>query len=258
MTPPTNIFIVPYRDRESFKNVYINQMKWILEDEAESYEIFFSHQNDIRPFNRGAMKNLGFWYARQKYPDHYKKMNFIFQDVDTIPGKKGLFTYETTVGVVKHYYGFNFALGGIFSIKGSDFELLNGFPNFWGWGFEDNIINNRCKENNITIDRTNWFKYGDYNILQFTSGPYRMVDNSAVKKQAKIHRQNGLSKITNVTFDITSMSDDNSIQMVNFSAWSIPESHENVQFRATKSLRTLRDNNSKRSSIMNSLIHHKK
>ena len=107
MGVPVYIFIVPYRARESFKNLYINHMPWILEDEKEPYEIIFSHQNDKQPFNRGAMKNLGFWYARQKYPNNYKQINFIFQDIDTIPGNKGLLNFKTTKGIVKHYFGFN-------------------------------------------------------------------------------------------------------------------------------------------------------
>ena len=67
---PDLIFIVPFRNRGSQLNVFLNHMKWLLE--GKEYEIIISHQNDKRFFNRGAMKNLGFMYAREKYPNDYK------------------------------------------------------------------------------------------------------------------------------------------------------------------------------------------
>ena len=74
---PKIIFIIPYRDRyyemEHFK-VYMN---YILEDIAKTdYEIFFIHQLDNRPFNRGAMKNIGFISMKNKYPNDYKNICF--------------------------------------------------------------------------------------------------------------------------------------------------------------------------------------
>ena len=58
---PEIIFIVPYRNREVHREVFMKIMPEILE--GLNYEIFFIHQNDKRPFNRGAVKNLGFKYV---------------------------------------------------------------------------------------------------------------------------------------------------------------------------------------------------
>ena len=55
----TKYFIIPYRDREAEKAVFINHMSKILED--EDFKLIFVHQKDKRKFNRGAMKTLGFY-----------------------------------------------------------------------------------------------------------------------------------------------------------------------------------------------------
>ena len=170
---PTHVFIVPYRDREQHKKDFLKNMKLLLEDFKESYEIYFAHQADNRPFNRGAMKNIGFIAMRNKYPNDYKNITFIFNDVDTWPSKKGLIDYTTKKGTVKHYYGFTFALGGIIAIKGEDFEKIKGFPNFWGWGLEDNTLNDRCIKDGITIDRSIFYEYNDKRIVNAHVGPIR-------------------------------------------------------------------------------------
>ena len=113
------LFIIPYRDRFAQRHVFTNHMTKILED--EEYEFIFVHQCDRRPFNRGALKNIGFLYAKATYPQEYKDMTFIFHDIDHVPAVKGQFDYETTKGTVKHYFGFKHVLGGMFAIKGSDF-----------------------------------------------------------------------------------------------------------------------------------------
>ena len=65
---PNRIFIVPYRNRIEHKFFFSKQMSFILENEID-YEIYFVHQFDKRPFNRGAMKNIGFLAMKKKYPD---------------------------------------------------------------------------------------------------------------------------------------------------------------------------------------------
>jgi len=174
---PSIVFIIPYRDRANDKKQFMNHMKYILQkDNAEiNYEIYFSHQYDKRSFNRGAMKNIGFLAIKKKYPNHYKDITFVFNDVDTMPSTKDLIDYNTINGTVKHYFGFEFALGGIFSIKGADFEKSKGFPNFWGWGIEDNAMNDRCLEAGFLIDRSQFYKLGDKKIINTFNGWNRII-----------------------------------------------------------------------------------
>ena len=77
---PKIIFIVPYRSRMQEANhfkIYMN--RYIMEDYKEGdYQIFFVHQFDSRPFNRGAMKNIGFIAMKEKYPEDYKNITFVF------------------------------------------------------------------------------------------------------------------------------------------------------------------------------------
>jgi hypothetical protein len=221
MTIPSRVFIVPYRDRPKQKEEFLKNMKVLLEDLTDPYEIYFAHQCDRRHFNRGAMKNLGFIAIKNKYPDNYKDITFIFNDVDTFPNEKGMIDYITTPGIVKHYYGFIFALGGIFSIRGADFEKTKGFPNFWGWGLEDNLINDRCLSAGLTIDRSCFYDIKDTRINRPFDGfqrtvskrdanvfKYELPDNMNDIKDIKYSIQNEFINIT--SFDCI-MKDDEQV-----------------------------------------------
>jgi hypothetical protein len=174
-------------------------------ENKDDYEIYFSHQCDSRSFNRGATKNIGFLAIKNKYPEHYKDIHFIFNDVDTIPFNK-IFNYETKKGVVQHYYGYKYALGGIVVIQGSDFEKINGYPCFWGWGMEDYCLQKRCEKNGLIIDRNNFYPIGSPEILQLFDGISRIIckkDHSRVQRDTGI---DGLRTIHRLTFTIDSQS----------------------------------------------------
>jgi hypothetical protein len=176
ISSPRRIFIVPYRGRPTQKQMFLEQMKnIILAEEPPDYEIYFAQQCDLRPFNRGAMKNIGFLAMKQKYPLTYKTITFIFHDVDTWPKEKGLIDYQTTPGIVRHFYGFIYALGGMFAIKGADFELTKGFPNFWGWGLEDNVLNERCLKAGLKIDRSQFYPVKNEKIRRAFDGFIRTI-----------------------------------------------------------------------------------
>ena len=191
------VFIVPYRDRKHQKFFFSRHMSFILEDKQD-YEILFIHQNDTRPFNRGAMKNIGFITVKDKYPDSYKDINLIFHDIDTLPFHK-IFDYTTEEGVIKHYYGFTTALGGIVVIKGSDFEKINGFPNYWGWGLEDANLQKRCENFKLKIDRSFFFALGSPEILHLFDGLKRIVSREE-PTQYNAERIDGIVTINSLVY----------------------------------------------------------
>jgi hypothetical protein len=202
---PKRIFIVPYRNRVQHKFFFCKYMSFILEDK-DDYEIFFCHQCDARTFNRGAVKDIGFIAAKNKYPEHYKDITFIFNDVDTIPFNK-IFDYETTPGVVKHYYGFKYALGGIVVMKGSDFEKTNGFPCFWGWGMEDNVLQKRCDRFGLKVDRSVFYNIGSPEILQLFDGITRIISKKDPWRSTHDDGIDGLTTITKLNYTINDKSD---------------------------------------------------
>jgi len=194
------IFIIPYRNREHQKHFFEYYMKYLLEDmDPSTYEIVFAHQKNNLPFNRGAVKNIGFLYAKEKY-ENYRDIVFVFNDIDTLPYKKGLLDYTLKDNEVKHYYGFNYCLGGMVAIKGKDFEKVNGFPSFWNWGWEDTILYERVLSHNLTINRSQYYEYGDSSILHLIDG----VTKSASMKTYELYKKglvtDGLSTLRDVKF----------------------------------------------------------
>ena len=224
---PKLIFIIPYRNREQQQFFFDAHMKRILEDmPIMDYKIKYIHQTDDRSFNRGAMKNIGFLYVKNKYPNHYKNITLIFNDIDTVPYSKNFLHYETSLGNVKHFYGYKFTLGGIVSIKGEDYEKTNGFPNYWSWGYEDNAFQKRVQNANLNIDRSQFYPIMDDNILQMKDGLNRLVNRNEFERYMDEYKYNvindGFSNITNLVYEEDS---NHFINVSNFET-GIPEKPE--------------------------------
>jgi hypothetical protein len=214
VTIPKRVFIVPYRNRAQHKFFFCKYMSFILED-FNDYEIYFSHQCDARTFNRGATKDIGFLAIKNKYPQHYKDITFIFNDVDTIPFNK-IFDYETRHSVIKHYYGFKYALGGIIVMKGADFEKLNGFPCFWGWGMEDNALQKRCDRAGLVVDRSLFYNIGSPEILQLFDGISRIISKKDPWRGEHDNGIDGIRSISQLKYSIDENSANPNDNIFNF------------------------------------------
>lgn len=235
---PKRVFIVPYRNRKQQKFFFSKYMTYLLED-IKDYEIYFSHQSDKRSFNRGASKNIGFLAIKRKYPNDYTNISFIFNDVDTMPFNK-IFDYDTQIGVIKHYYGFKFTLGGIVVIKGSDFEKINGFPNYWGYGMEDNCLQKRAMSNNLIIDRRHFYPIGSPEILQLFDGISRIISKKDPWRLQHDNGLEGISTINKLIYSIDTQSTNNldneyivnnpNIYIINISYFLTGVSHESEDY----------------------------
>jgi N-terminal region of glycosyl transferase group 7 len=152
--PPKVVIIVPVRDRDEHKNIVASIYK-----NSAQLKFIFVNQNWYYPFNKGAMLNIGFLEIKKLYPDLYQNITFVFHDVDIIlfrglDIRKLLDRFITSSGTIKHIYGFQHSLGGVFSITGLDYEKVGGSPNIYGWNVEDVILQDRVLSHNLRIDRS--------------------------------------------------------------------------------------------------------
>lgn len=200
--PPSIVFVCPYRDRAQQRAFFQRHMvDTVLADlPPSSWSIWFIHQCDQRRFNRGAMKNLGVRIAQDLYPDAWRDITFVFNDVDTMPFTAGFFEYATRRGVAKHFFGFTFALGGIASITGYDFDRAGGFPNLWAWGYEDNTLQERCLAAGVQIDRSRFFPIFDKNIMQFPDGRTRELNRAEFDRYIARRVTDGMYDISGIRY----------------------------------------------------------
>jgi hypothetical protein len=175
------------------------------------------------------MKNIGFLVIKSMYPNDFKDITMVFNDVDTMPYTPGFLKYDTVRGVVKHFYGFKFALGGIVSLTGYDFELTNGFPNFWGWGYEDNVLNSRVLKCGLKIDRTQFYPILDKNILHLMDGFERIMNRT--EKSTYKNTDEGFDKISGLKYNLDEVS--GFINVITFDT----QREENIATTATHDLR---------------------
>ena len=62
-------------------------------------------------FNRGALLNIGL-IAKERYPDYYLEITYVFHDLDIWPTSFNVVHYNTTKGIIYHPYGEKLTEGG--------------------------------------------------------------------------------------------------------------------------------------------------
>jgi hypothetical protein len=150
--------VVPYRDRAKHLRAFVRGVKkFIFKYSPVDYCIIVVNQQDIKKFNRGKLLNIGFLEAERRGCDYV-----IFHDVDLIP-TQGDYKYSNIPLQLanrfrQNTFGFSRTIqrdyfGGVTLFTVEDFRKINGYSNkYRGWGFEDNDLLFRCREQNIPLE----------------------------------------------------------------------------------------------------------
>lgn len=148
--------IVPYRDRKEQLKIFLEDIvKFLKGTSITDYEIIIVNQQDKKKFNRGKLLNIGFIEAKNRNCDYV-----IFHDVDMIP-VEGSYEYsDKPLQLANNFLekeGFKRTIqrnyfGGVTLFPTEQFEKINGYSNrYKGWGFEDDDLLFRCRENNLNL-----------------------------------------------------------------------------------------------------------
>ena len=154
--------IIPIRDREVHLEQIIKRFKEILPSQNLDYKIYIIEQTSGNLFNKGKLINIG---VLESQKDNYSNY-YVMSDVDIFPKTNDIISYKPYDGI-KHLYGYDFCLGGIFIFNLTTFKKINGFSNeFWGWGREDDDFQNRCKYFGININRDNFIYRNSTKLIE--------------------------------------------------------------------------------------------
>jgi hypothetical protein len=159
--------VVPYRAREAHLQQFVPHLRAYFSrdkiDHRIPYRALIVEQENGLPFNRGALKNIGFVLGRED--SDYT----VFHDVDYLPIWADYTWADTPTAII--WYGaevrpivpgrpeimqhdMNQFFGAVLLTPNALFAQVNGFSNlYWGWGFEDMDLTSRFDAANIKRNR---------------------------------------------------------------------------------------------------------
>ena len=201
-------FIIPYRNRKEHLDEFIRRFTEMLKDTEIDAQFYVIHQMNPKDFNRGALNNIGFLEVSKIRPDGL----FIFHDVDTYPTYWGSINYDTNYGEFRRpvLNSGSDNLGLICCCWKPEFEKINGFANYWGWGSEDTALYYRAKREGININQQNIINHTDSKYI-INRDHYRNAKkentfaaingNLMMKERESGDNSNG---ITNINYEVLS------------------------------------------------------
>jgi len=143
--------IVPYRNRSTHLDKFLKQTPKKLKEQEIDFEIIVVEQADDKPFNRGKLLNIGVKEAKERGCTYVA-----LHDVDMIPLRVDYSSVDRPTHLATHftsYHGekriiFDEYFGGVTLFPILDYYKVNGYSNnYWGWGYEDDDLMYRCREN---------------------------------------------------------------------------------------------------------------
>lgn len=186
--------VVPYRDRADHLERFVPAIIGAI----PGVELLIVEQGNDKPFNRGALCNVGFIFSSHSH--------IIFHDVDMIPEdvdyspQNGATHLATAASQFEYNMPYLNYFGGVTMFDRNSFEACNGFPaNYYGWGLEDDALLDRAQVANVDVNR----RMGQ----RFESLPHeRPHGEKPPKENIDIHFKHLGSKLALMTSGLLTMS----------------------------------------------------
>ncbi|XP_061713784.1 beta-1,4-galactosyltransferase 2-like [Cydia pomonella] len=191
--------LVTYRNRQKQLDIFLPYMHNFLRRQNIHYKIYLIEQQDLKPFNKGLLYNLG---ARAAIADGFPCL--ILHDVDLLPlDASNLYACTTqprhlsaSIDKFRFVLIYDWLVGGVLAVRSEQYERLNGFSNkFWGWGAEDDDLNNRMEAQDMKVIRfpPSMSRYAMLRHAQSEMNPARFAQLAANRAQPSAARaQDGL------------------------------------------------------------------
>jgi len=184
--------IVPYRDRADHLIIFKKSIINYLNNKNIDFELIIVEQDDAKTFNRGKLLNIGFKYAQRLKCDY-----IVFHDIDMIPIDADYSYSPHPIHLSSKFISsntnfnrivFDEYFGGVTLFPTILFDAINGYSNeYWGWGYEDNDLLERCKLFNIELN-TKEIKMPGVNMasLQFNGNDSYVVGKNIIDTKNQI------------------------------------------------------------------------
>jgi beta-1,4-galactosyltransferase 1 len=192
--------IVPYRDRKSQLNAFLNHMHQFLPKQLVDYSIYIIEEAPNIIFNRAKLMNIGFKEALKDYEWDC----VIFHDVDLLPEDDRNFYYcseyprhmSIAVNTLGYRLPYEEIFGGVSMILVSDFIKINGYSNlYFGWGGEDDDMFERLKYHGLPISRYS-SEIGRYFMLSHKKDAPNNERSRLLDKAKERFTSDGLNSLT--------------------------------------------------------------